>query len=232
MAIEKLVVALGNPGPTYAATRHNIAWQLIDRWSAGSSPKWRAETRFQAEVAQFALGGQKVMVVKPLTFMNDSGVAAAALARFFKLEPRQLIVIYDELNLPVGGLKISVKGSAGGHNGVASVLQHCGDGFLRLRLGIGQKPHREMDLKDWVLGRFTTDELAALEASWKTWIASLDCLIIHGPEEAMRRFHVTPKAPKPPSPEVENPKETTTTTATTTATTPGQTATPLATQGS
>lgn len=193
-----LVAALGNPGSSYEATRHNIAWIFLDHWAAPLRPTWNRDRRHQAEIAKVTFDDRTLWLVKPLTFMNDSGRAVQSLGSFFKIPPTQMLIAYDELQLPLGGLKISQKGSAGGHNGLASVIAHLGGDFLRLRLGIGNRPDRRMDLKDWVLGRFTTEERVTLETAMPKWSVALNDLLRLGPEAAMNRHNQKPPKPKPP----------------------------------
>ncbi|MGF1451922.1 MAG: aminoacyl-tRNA hydrolase [Opitutales bacterium] len=200
-----LVAALGNPGRDYTETRHNVAWQLIDAWSDPLRPPWKKAREHNADVAKIAYAGRAVWLAKPLTYMNDSGRAVSSLARYFKIPFHEVAVLYDELQLPLGGLKIALKGSAGGHNGVTSVLEHCGSDFVRVRLGIGNRPDRRIDLKDWVLGRFTAEEQLVLAEAMPKWRAALDTLLRFGPETAMNRHNQ--KTPKPkPEPETASVK--------------------------
>ena len=191
MAIS-LVAALGNPGRAYVGTRHNIGWELLDAWAAPLNPTFRLARDHHAELAKVTFDGRVIWLAKPQTFMNDSGKAVQSLWRFFKIAPREALIIYDELQLPLGQLKVSTRGSAGGHNGVASVIEHGGTEVIRLRLGIGNRPDRRMDLKSWVLGRFTSDERAVLGQAMPDWQAALSCLLTHGPEETMQRYHQKP----------------------------------------
>src|SRR5262245_60695993 len=133
-----LIAGLGNPGREYAATRHNLGFAVVDALAAAEGLKWKHESRFEAETARWDVRpGVTRLLVKPQTFMNESGRACRALLDFHKVPPAALIAAYDDFNIDLGLVKVSVTGSAGGHNGVASLLEHVGDGFVRYRLGIG-----------------------------------------------------------------------------------------------
>src|SRR5437879_5244771 len=127
-----LVAGLGNPGREYESTRHNLGWVVLDVLAKNHGLTWKQAPQFDAAVARWDLpGGRTRWLVKPLTFMNDSGRAVGAVARFYKVEVPAIVVVYDDLNIDLGLVKVSVTGSAGGHNGAASLLEHLGDGFAR-----------------------------------------------------------------------------------------------------
>jgi PTH1 family peptidyl-tRNA hydrolase len=135
-----LVAGLGNPGREYAKTRHNAGFVVIDAWAAQHALAWKRSLRFQARIARWELtAGSTCLLAKPTTFMNESGRALRALAHFHKVPPTGIIVIHDDLAIDLGRVKISVRGSAGGHNGVASLLEHLGGGFIRYRISIRRK---------------------------------------------------------------------------------------------
>ncbi len=188
----QLIAGLGNPGPRYAGTRHNIGWQVVEAFGKRHSASWKEDSKFKARLAKVVIGGQNLWLAEPLTYMNDSGQALGPLLRYFKLETPQLCIIYDEINLPPTQIKFSVRGSAGGHNGVASVLQHCGQGFVRFRIGIGTKPHKEADLKNWVLSKFSKDEQAAFDSEMERYCDALDSLLTHGTDSTMNQFNTKP----------------------------------------
>lgn len=186
----RLVAGLGNPGPEYDATRHNAGFRLLalcgERWGA----RWSMERRFQSEVAlvQHPAAG-RLLLVRPQTYMNDSGVALRQLRDYHRVEPGGVIVAYDEINVPLGRVKVSLNGSAGGHNGVASLLQHLGGDFVRYRIGIGPKAPAGATLHDFVLGRFRAEE-AAVFAEVLPWLADgLEHVLTQGPLAAMNRLH-------------------------------------------
>ena len=192
-----LIAGLGNPGREYAGTRHNLGFTLVEALAAAEGLKWKSDSRFEAETARWdAKPGVTRLLVKPQTFMNDSGRALRGLLDFHKVAPDTLIVAYDDLNIDLGLVKVSVTGSAGGHNGVASLLEHLGGGFIRYRLGIGATRPAGMDLKDFVLGKFSTEETTLISQKLTTLVDGLRLLLASGPAHAMnllnRRDHHEP----------------------------------------
>lgn len=185
-----LVAGLGNPGREYENTRHNLGWVVIEAFARKHGLSWRTESQFEAEVARWdAEPGRTLYLLKPLTFMNDSARAVSNLARFYKVPLASIVAIYDDLNIDLGLVKVSVSGSAGGHNGVASLLGHFGDGFIRYRLGIGPKEPPQMDLKDFVLGKFTPAQHTLITQQLDHYIAGLDLLLSRGTEAAMNQLN-------------------------------------------
>ena len=185
-----LVAGLGNPGRDYEKTRHNLGWVVVDAFARKLGLTWKASPQFEAEVARWdAAPGRTCYFAKPLTFMNDSGRAIAALARFYKVPAASVIAIYDDLTIDLGLVKVSVTGSAGGHNGVASLLEHLGDGFVRYRLGIGPKEPPQMDLKDFVLGKFSPDQQILTTHHLPHYLSGLDLLLSRGTEAAMNQLN-------------------------------------------
>ncbi|GAB1488487.1 aminoacyl-tRNA hydrolase [Opitutaceae bacterium] len=181
-----LVAGLGNPGREYANTRHNLGWVVLDAFAARRGLVWKTEPAFEAETARWdhAPGGT-CYLVKPQTYMNESGRAVSALARFYKVKPGAITAVYDDLGLDLGRIKLSVDGSPGGHNGVASLIEHLGNGFIRYRLGIGPKAPPQMDLKDFVLGTFTPEQASLLQSSIDSYVSGLDLLLTNGVDRAM-----------------------------------------------
>lgn len=185
-----LVAGLGNPGRDYADTRHNLGWIVIEAFAQKLGLAWKKQAQFEAEIARWDRPGHgAVYFVKPLTFMNESGRAIGALARFYKFPPPAIVAIYDDLNIDLGLIKISVTGSAGGHNGAASLLEHLGDGFIRYRLGIGPKDPPQIDLKDFVLGRFTPFQHTVITQQLAQYLSGLDLLLSRGTETAMNQLN-------------------------------------------
>jgi PTH1 family peptidyl-tRNA hydrolase len=181
-----LIAGLGNPGREYAATRHNLGFAVVDALAAAEGLKWKHESRFEAETARWDVRpGVTRLLVKPQTFMNDSGRALRALLAFHKVAPAALIAAYDDFNIDLGLVKVSVTGSAGGHNGVASLLEHVGDGFVRYRLGIGVPRPAGMDIKDFVLGKFSPTESTLISQKLNTLVDGLRLLLEQGPAHAM-----------------------------------------------
>lgn len=188
-----LVAGLGNPGRTYADTRHNAGWKLLDAVATAEKLSWQVQERFEAELARWDLvGGHTVWLAKPLTFMNESGRSIQKIAAFHRIPPAAIIVAYDDLNIDLGLLKVSVRGSAGGHNGIADILARLGDGFIRYRLGIGPKMPREMELKDFVLARFSAEQSDLFNQQLPRFIDGLRLLLNQGPDQAMNHLNRRP----------------------------------------
>lgn len=185
-----IVAGLGNPGRAYAATRHNAGWMVLDALAAEEKLSWQTQERFEAEIARWDFApGHTVWFAKPLTFMNESGRAIQKLAAFHKVQPASITVVYDDLTIDTGLMKVSVKGSAGGHNGIADLLARMGDGFVRYRLGIGPKLPRDMDLKDYVLGRFTDEQQNLFNTQLPRFTSGLRTLLAQGPDKAMNQLN-------------------------------------------
>jgi PTH1 family peptidyl-tRNA hydrolase len=185
-----IVAGLGNPGREYVKTRHNAGFVVVDALAARHGLAWRTQSRFEAKVGRWdRADGRTGVLAKPQTFMNDSGRALRALADFYKVPQSEIIAVYDDLTIELGRVKVSVRGSAGGHNGVANLLEQVGGGFLRYRIGIGPKHPPEMDLKDFVLGRFTTEEQTVFDQRLTTYVDGLDLLIERGLDVAMNNLN-------------------------------------------
>ena len=185
-----LVAGLGNPGREYAGTRHNLGWVLIEALASRQKLAWRSAPRFQAQVARWDDGpGRTRWLIKPLTFMNDSGGPLRAFADFHQVPASAVAVVHDDLALDLGRAKVSVGGSAGGHHGVASVVDRLGDGFVRYRLGIGPRQPPQMDLKDFVLGKFTPERLTFLNQQLDSHLHGLVLLLEGGVAQAMNTLN-------------------------------------------
>lgn len=187
MAVS-VIAGLGNPGPEYRDTRHNVGFRVVDQLAAECRVEFKPQKKLYAQTAKANFAGHGVLLVKPETYMNDSGVALGAVMRYLKVPVESIVVIYDEINLEPGRCKISVRGSAGGHNGVSSLLQHLGNGFVRYRIGIGGNPHRGQ-LTNWVLGKFNTEEKAIIESRIPEYINGLKLLCGQGTTIAMNRIN-------------------------------------------
>ena len=186
-----LIVGLGNPGSKYANTRHNVGWMAIDRLAddLGVSVD---RNKFHALTAQAVLGGEKVLLMKPMTYMNNSGEAVEDAASFYKIPPENIIVISDDISLNPGKMRIRRSGSAGGHNGLKSIIQCVGsDAFPRIRIGIGSKPHPEMDLADFVLSRFIEEETKALQEPLENAGKAAELILKGDVQEAMNLYNRT-----------------------------------------
>ena len=189
LPVAWLIAGLGNPGAKYENTRHNAGFMAADALAehchAGA---WRL--KFQAQTAQVVRGGQGVLLLKPLTYMNLSGEAVGQAARFYKLPADHVLVISDDTDLPLGKLRIRKSGSSGGHNGLKSIIAHLGtDQFPRLKIGVGGKPHPDYDMADWVLGQLQGQDKKAMEDAVARAVQAAECLVQDGPEKAMNRFN-------------------------------------------
>lgn len=191
----RMVVGLGNPGKEYDATRHNIGFRVIDAFAeTRKASDWSERKKLKGLFAEIIReDSEKLVLVKPTTYMNDSGTAVQKACSYYKIPPEQVIVIYDEINLDTGLVKISLSGSGGGHNGLQSILDLGISKFTRLRVGIGQKPHKDMDLADYVLGKFNESDKATIDASMELYLDSLERLIRDGSEKAMNLINRKPK---------------------------------------
>jgi peptidyl-tRNA hydrolase, PTH1 family len=164
----KLIVGLGNSGKEYAKTRHNLGFMVIDQLGGDSElPACTLNGKFQAELVEGSLGDEKVILVKPQTMMNLSGVAVQKLAAFYKLDPKDVWVIYDDADLEFGKLRIRQGGGSGGHNGINSILEHLGEGFIRIRFGVLNDHPSRRDAASFVLSKFTPEEQKVLPAMIK-----------------------------------------------------------------
>lgn len=189
LPVSWLIVGLGNPGEKYENTRHNVGYLVADELGErGGFPIQRL--KFKALTNTAAVGGQGALVMKPVTYMNLSGEAVGEAARFYKLPPDHVLVVSDDVDLPLGKLRIRTGGSAGGHNGLKSVIQHLGtDQFPRLKVGVGGKPHPDYDMADWVLGRLQGEDKKVMDEAVKRAADAVECLLQEGPQKAMNRFN-------------------------------------------
>lgn len=161
-APEFLIVGLGNPGREYEYTRHNTGFLTIDRLCVEQKTEVK-KLKYKALYGDTVIGGHRCLLVKPQTFMNNSGEAVREFASFYKIPPEKIIVIFDDISLPCGKLRIRRKGSDGGHNGIKSIIYHLNsDNFPRIKIGVGEKPHPDYNLADWVLSTFGKDEMEEL----------------------------------------------------------------------
>ena len=184
-----LLVCLGNPGDQYDNTRHNVGFMVADQLGERYGLPIQ-KLKFKALTNMFSISGEKVLVMKPVTYMNLSGEAVRPAADFYKIPPEHILVISDDTALDVGKLRIRRGGSAGGHNGLKSIIQHLGtDQFPRIRVGVGKKPHPDYDLADWVLGKFQGEDKKAIDAAVERCADAVECLIKDGPDRAMNKFN-------------------------------------------
>ncbi len=190
----RVIIGLGNPGEEYRKTRHNVGFQALDAIALAHSSPWVWERKFQADTCLVELSGNPVLLVKPRTFVNRSGETAQSLARYYRLEDRRFCVVYDDINLEPGRIKLSVAGSAGGHNGVGDLINRIGTEFFRMRIGIGSKTNKRMDLKDWVLGKIPPSEEKHFKEACTNVHLGLELLVAQGPERAMNQINTKSKA--------------------------------------
>lgn len=187
--VSWLVVFLGNPGLKYNGTRHNAGFMAADAMEKKLGVRIN-RLRFKALTQTADVGGQKIMLMKPQTFMNLSGDAVIQAVRFYKIPPEQVIVVSDEVALPIGRLRIRRSGSAGGHNGLKSIIARLGtDKFPRVRLGVGAPPHPDYDMADWVLAAFKGQDAADMERLAQTAADAIECYIAEGADRAMNKYN-------------------------------------------
>ena len=184
--ISHIVVGLGNPGDKYFHTRHNAGFLALDFISQKANMKID-RSKFKALVGEATIGGKRVLIMKPQTFMNCSGEAVAEAAKFYKIAPENIIVIFDDISLDAGRMRVRRDGSAGGHNGIKSIIEHIGsDKFPRIKIGVGQKPHPDFDLASWVLSEFGKEDKEKLFAMFGFAYEGLEKLLSGDVDGAMQ----------------------------------------------
>lgn len=183
-----LIVGLGNPGMAYEGTRHNAGCSALTVLAAGEGVQLN-KTQFKALTATAEIDGQKALLLFPQTFMNNSGEAVQAAMAFYKLTPDRLVVLSDDIALPVGAVRVRRKGSDGGQKGLRSIIAHIGtDEFSRVRIGVGAKPHPAYDLADWVLSKFKKDEQPLMDDAFAKAAAAARLIACGQIDEAMERY--------------------------------------------
>lgn len=192
-----MIAGLGNPGAEYAQTKHNVGFMLLDTLAKHlEAPEWK--TKRDALVTETRIGAEKALLVKPLTYMNDSGRAIGPLLAWYKLRPEDLIVAHDDMDIPVGMIRIRKKGSAGGHNGMKSVLYHMQDeNFPRVRIGIGRPPVGWTVIKH-VLTPFSPDDRILIDEVIDRLVPAVECIVRDGVDLAMNRFNPVRQKKTPP----------------------------------
>jgi PTH1 family peptidyl-tRNA hydrolase len=184
----KLIVGLGNPGPEHAETRHNAGFWCIDRLAAAVGGSLRPHARYHGEVGRITIDGRELWLLKPTTYMNRSGLAVRALAEYLRIAPDETLVAHDELDLPVGAVRLKLGGGPGGHNGVRDVITQIGDGFWRLRFGIGH-PGTRQEVIDYVLRRAPAAEQALLDDAVAAGAEAIPRLLVEGADKVMNSLH-------------------------------------------
>lgn len=184
-----LIVGLGNSGKEYAATKHNCGFRAIDLIAKQLGCKID-KAKFQGLYGQTVYEGKKLYLLKPQTFMNASGRSVLQMSSYFNIPPQRIVVLFDDISLEPGRLRIRSDGSAGGHNGIKSIIAELGSqDFPRVKIGVGAKPHKDADLAEWVLSGFTANEEKALAVSLQNAADSALCVVTHGVYEAANRFN-------------------------------------------
>ncbi len=184
----KIIVGLGNPDREYAGTRHNIGFDAITAISDKTGISV-TEKKFKALIGKGTICGQKVILMKPQTYMNLSGEAVIEAVNFFKAEPTDVCIIYDDVNLEPGFIRVREKGSAGGHNGIKNIISHLGsESFPRIRIGVGEKP-KEWDLKDYVLGHFSKEDEVKIREALDEAVTAAELFVVDDIAKAMNTFN-------------------------------------------
>lgn len=187
--VSWLAVFLGNPGPRYEGTRHNAGFMAGDALAKAKGAAIN-KVRFRALTATVDVGGEKLMLMKPQTYMNLSGEAVSQAVKFYKIPPEHVIVVSDEVSLPIGKLRVRTKGSAGGHNGLKSIIACLGtEEFPRIRIGVGAPPHPDYDMADWVLSTFRNQDAEDMAKAAARAAEAVECYIRSGPERAMNLYN-------------------------------------------
>lgn len=170
----KLIFAQGNPGTEYRDTRHNVGFRMLDTYAHERGVEWIEKTKFHAYIAEFTHEGEKILLVKPTTYYNDTGISARALVDFYKLDTSDVLVLHDDLMLPLGTIRTRERGSDAGNNGIKSLNSHLGQGYKRARIGIWTELADRMDATAFVLGKFTADEQKVLAEEQPTITEIID----------------------------------------------------------
>lgn len=210
----KMIAGLGNPGREYEKTPHNVGFVAVDSICRTLKGDWRIEPRFQADVAKLSCNGEPLLLVKPMTYMNASGEAIGRIMHYYRMEPSQIVVVSDDVNLPPGRIRVRAEGGAGGHNGLNSIITHVGtQAFTRVRIGVGQSQKASGGLVGHVLGRITPEHESAVSSAIETAAEAALCAIREGTETAMNRYNASPpdddatqqSAPRPNIPNTQKP---------------------------
>lgn len=183
-----MIVGLGNPGLEYEKTRHNVGFMAMD----ALCEKYECDckkVKFSAYMGDAVIGKKRVLLLKPQTYMNNSGAAVSEAARFYKIAPENILVMYDDISLAPGLIRIRRKGSAGGHNGIKDIIALLGsEDFPRIKIGVGAKPHPEYDLKDWVLGKFSPEDKEKVDTALENTVKAVNEILARGIDSAMNKY--------------------------------------------
>ncbi len=188
-AVEYIICGLGNPGTQYEGTRHNIGFMTIDTLC----DKYKLDCKklkFKSLTCDAMISGKRCLIMKPTTFMNNSGEAVTEAMGFYKIPPERTIIVFDDISLEPGKLRIRRKGSDGGHNGIKSIILLSGsDMFPRIKMGVGAKPHPDYNLADWVLGHFKKEQAEVLESAMDNAVSAIELMVGDKMNEAMNKFN-------------------------------------------
>ncbi|MDD4700074.1 MAG: aminoacyl-tRNA hydrolase [Oscillospiraceae bacterium] len=188
-AYDFAIVGLGNPGAKYEGTRHNVGFNCADVIAKDHNAKL-SKNKYNAFFGEINIAGKRCLIIKPQTFMNLSGEAVVPILKFYKIQSENTIIIFDDVSLDVGRLRLRRKGSDGGHNGMRNIIEQSGtDNFMRIKIGVGKKPHPDYDLADWVLSCFKGDDNAKITESIKTAAIAAECIVNNGIEDAMNKYN-------------------------------------------
>ena len=188
-AVEYIICGLGNPGTQYEGTRHNIGFMTIDTLCE-KYKLYCKKMRFKSLTCDAMISGKRCLIMKPTTFMNNSGEAVTEAMSFYKIPPERTFIVFDDISLEPGKLRIRRKGSDGGHNGIKSIIYLSGsDMFPRIKMGVGAKPHPDYNLADWVLGHFKKEQAEALETAMDNAVSSIELMVGGKMNEAMNKFN-------------------------------------------
>lgn len=187
--IEFLIVGLGNPGGKYELTRHNSGFLWADLFAESLNTEIK-RLKYHALTAEVNIAGHRCLLMKPQTFMNNSGEAVSEAAKFYKIPLEKIIVVFDDISLPIGKLRVRRKGSAGGHNGIKSIIAHLGsENFPRVKIGVGAKPHPDYDLGDWVLTSFKKEDFPALKEAMENACQAVELIVKGETDKAMNQYN-------------------------------------------
>jgi PTH1 family peptidyl-tRNA hydrolase len=185
----KLLVGLGNPGKQYFNSRHNLGFMVTEMLLQKYNETWKNQEKFHALVQEVLIGNHTLSLMQPHTFMNNSGKSVQSFANYFKIEPKDICVVYDDIALPIGRIRVRTDGGAGGHNGVQSIIDELGsDSFIRIRLGIGAE-NTELPLHDFVLAPFTENEAKTVREMVEKATQTVELLVTHGTDHYLSKYH-------------------------------------------
>ena len=183
-----LIVGLGNPGAQYEHTRHNAGFMAADALAQKYSCEFK-KSKFDAKFDEIKIGNARILLVKPQTYMNNSGSAVSAIAKFYKIPTEKIIIMFDDISLDVGKIRIRRKGSAGGHNGIKDIIGLLGtEDIMRIKIGVGSKPNPEYDLKDWVLGKMPKELQNDMDSALKSCVGAVEEIVAKGIDSAMNKY--------------------------------------------